>query len=125
MHIVRIMYESCEELVGISAINVIDRGVERKVDAPYQELSEDCIGCGSCAIICPTDAIRSMANIYPVTPDDLRDLENRFLQGTRDEDLGIYSELVAGKTPVLAKMGAWLLLCLSQACRRKFSMRQL
>jgi len=35
----------CEELVGISAINVIDRGVERKVDAPYQELSEDCIGC--------------------------------------------------------------------------------
>jgi len=109
----------CEELVGISAINVIDRGVERKVDAPYQELSEDCIGCGSCAIICPTDAIRSMANIYPVTPDDLRDLENRFLQGTRDEDLGIYSELVAGKTPVPGQDGGMVTSLLIAGLQKK------
>ncbi|MCJ7446033.1 MAG: Coenzyme F420 hydrogenase/dehydrogenase, beta subunit C-terminal domain [Methanotrichaceae archaeon] len=95
----------CEELVGISAINVIDRGVERKVDAPYHELSEDCIGCGSCAIICPTDAIRGMSNIYPVTSDDIKELEDRFLVGVRNEDLGTYSELIAGRTSVLGQDG--------------------
>jgi bidirectional [NiFe] hydrogenase diaphorase subunit len=109
----------CEELVGISAINVINRGVERQVDAPYQELSEDCIGCGSCAIICPTDAIRSISNIYPITPDDLRDLEDRFLKGERNEDLGIYSELIAGRTSVPGQDGGMVTSLLIAGLQKK------
>lgn len=95
----------CEELVGVSAINMINRGVERGVDAPYRDLSEDCIGCGSCAMVCPTDAIMGMRNIFPVTPADTDNIEERYLSGRRDEELGIYSDLLAGKTSLEGQDG--------------------
>lgn len=88
----------CEELVGVSAINVVNRGVARGVDAPYGDLSQDCIGCGSCAMVCPTDAIKGMRNIFPISPEEAREIEDEFLSGTRDGELGVYSDLLSGKT---------------------------
>ena len=47
---------ACEEM-GSSAISLIMRGTEKKVATPYNEASLDCLGCGACAAICPTQAI--------------------------------------------------------------------
>lgn len=49
--------KACEEL-GSSAISTVNRGVTKKVSTPYDEPSSQCIGCGACASVCPTDAIR-------------------------------------------------------------------
>ena len=49
--------KACEEL-GSSAISTINRGVTKKVSTPYDEPSSQCIGCGACAYVCPTDAIK-------------------------------------------------------------------
>ena len=48
----------CQEVVGVSAISLVNRGVDRQMTTPFYEHSDDCIGCGSCAYVCPTDAIK-------------------------------------------------------------------
>lgn len=47
---------ACEEL-GSFAIASVNRGIEKSVATPYEEPSETCIGCGSCAFVCPTNTI--------------------------------------------------------------------
>jgi len=95
----------CEEIVGVSAINIANRGVARGVDAPYGDLSQDCIGCGSCALVCPTDAIKKMKNIFPISTKEAREIEDEFLSGTRNEDLGVYSDLLSGKAFIQGQDG--------------------
>lgn len=48
--------QACDSL-GTGAISTVDRGTEKRVDTPYSDPSLDCIGCLSCANVCPTDAI--------------------------------------------------------------------
>ena len=47
----------CQEIVGVSAISLANRGVNRQVATPFYAFSEACIGCGSCAYVCSTGAI--------------------------------------------------------------------
>ncbi len=49
---------ACQEVVGVAAISLANRGVNRELTTPFYEPSEVCIGCGSCAYICPTEAIK-------------------------------------------------------------------
>ncbi|MCX6676535.1 MAG: Coenzyme F420 hydrogenase/dehydrogenase, beta subunit C-terminal domain [Methanothrix sp.] len=95
----------CEELVGVSAINAQNRGVSRDVDTPYGELSEDCIACGACALVCPTRSILERKNIYPLSSADIIELEEEFLSGTIDSDLGVNREMFAGKSSIEGQDG--------------------
>jgi NADH dehydrogenase/NADH:ubiquinone oxidoreductase subunit G len=45
------------ELVGSGAIAKVNRGITKKIDTPYDAPSAECIGCASCAHVCPTGAI--------------------------------------------------------------------
>lgn len=50
--------KACEKL-GSSAISTVNRGITKKVSTPYDEPSRQCIGCSSCAAVCPTGAIKA------------------------------------------------------------------
>ena len=47
----------CEEVVGVCAISMLNRGREKDPGTPFQKSSDACIGCGACAYACPTGAI--------------------------------------------------------------------
>jgi bidirectional [NiFe] hydrogenase diaphorase subunit len=61
---------ACQEIIGQSAISLVNRGIYKEVAAPFYayELGEGCIGCGDCAFVCPTGAITMGANGKPVLP---------------------------------------------------------
>ena len=49
---------ACHEIVGADAVSFIAQGLNRGVDEPIVKHSEiKCIGCDSCAYVCPTEAI--------------------------------------------------------------------
>ena len=49
---------ACKEIVGVGAISLTQRGMAREVSTPFQISSADCIECATCALVCPTGAIR-------------------------------------------------------------------
>ena len=61
---------ACQEIIGKSAISLVNRGIYREVATPFYAygLSEDCIGCGDCAFVCPTGAIEMGPDGRPVLP---------------------------------------------------------
>jgi len=63
---------ACSEIVGVSAISVIQRGIAKKVATPFQVTSSRCIGCGTCVLICPTGAFKfeSVAGFQYISPSE-------------------------------------------------------
>ncbi len=47
----------CRERMGQTAIGFTNRGPERKVTTPFEELSEVCMGCSSCKSVCPAGGV--------------------------------------------------------------------
>ncbi len=47
----------CSEVMGAGVISFIGRGEKTRVNTPYFEQSELCLGCRACAEVCPTGAI--------------------------------------------------------------------
>ncbi len=72
------------ERIGNSAIALTGRGIDIKVDTPFQMKAEDCITCGACVAICPTGHIK----LEDISRHDFRPIPSEY-------DVGL-----AGRKPI-------------------------
>ena len=47
----------CQELMGVGAIGMVNRGSNKLITTPFNQYSEICRTCGACEFVCPTGAI--------------------------------------------------------------------
>jgi bidirectional [NiFe] hydrogenase diaphorase subunit len=59
-HLCGLCIRACQEVVGVQALTFGNRGLRKRVTAPYNQNSMDCIGCGTCLYVCPTGAMEQM-----------------------------------------------------------------
>ncbi len=52
--------QACREITGVSAIEIVGRGIHKKIMAPFNEKTKECIHCGRCVTICPTNAMAEL-----------------------------------------------------------------
>lgn len=58
----------CDEIIGVSAIDVVGRGNESRIGTSYNKgLSmRNCVKCGQCIMVCPTGALTERSNLDSV-----------------------------------------------------------
>lgn len=102
--------KACEE-IGTNAISTVNRGITKKVSTPYDEPSSNCIGCGSCAFVCPTDAIDIKEK------DGKRYIWGKTFELIKCENCGKYFTTKEYSEYVSKKTGDSKLIC--DKCRKK------
>lgn len=58
----------CDEMIGVSAIDVIGRGSNSRIGTTYNKglNSHTCLKCGQCIMVCPTGALAEKSHLHKV-----------------------------------------------------------
>lgn len=65
---------ACEDFIQERIIDFAGRGIKRHLTMPFSKVDPHCIGCTSCAYVCPTGAIEIVDDLNnPVDPKLIRD----------------------------------------------------
>jgi aldehyde:ferredoxin oxidoreductase len=69
---------ACDEFIMERILDFAGRGIKRHLTMPFGEVDPHCIGCTSCAYVCPTGAIEIVDDMnHPVNPKMIRDFGMR------------------------------------------------
>ena len=103
--------QACDSL-GTGAISTVERGTDKRVATPYDNPSEFCVGCASCANVCPTGAIE-----YTET-DTVRTIWHRDFELAHCEKCGRVMGTVAAVEHAAAEAGLDVP-CVCDECRKR------
>ena len=90
----------------LSPILIKEATNKRNVKALMTMKADYCTGCRTCNFVCPAGInLESYTPGYPLQKDEITKIEQQFLKGTADEDIGVYSELFAAKSSIKGQDG--------------------
>ncbi len=70
--------KACEEFIQERILDFAGRGIKRHLTMPFGEVDPHCVGCTSCAYVCPTGAIEIIDDLNrPVNAKMIRDFGMR------------------------------------------------
>ena len=92
------MYECHNSLSPI----LIKQAFEKRNAKTLMTLAADyCTGCRTCNFVCPAGIdLESYTIGYPLQEEEARKIEEQFLSGTPDENIGVYSEMFSAKSDI-------------------------
>ncbi len=81
---------------------LIKEAVEKQNVKRLMTLEADyCTGCRTCNFVCPAGInLESYTLGYPLQEEEARKIEQQFLKGTADENLGVYMEMFSAKSSI-------------------------
>ncbi len=66
--------KACEEFIQERILDFAGRGIKRHLTMPFAEVDAHCVGCTSCAYVCPTGAIEVIDDLnHPVDGNMIRE----------------------------------------------------
>jgi len=77
----------CHEVVGAKVLGFVSRGVTRFVSPPFGEISDQCVRCGACALVCPTGAIQIEVKDRTLSHEQLIQLQGAISRRTTVPDI--------------------------------------
>lgn len=86
----------CTELFGARALGFVGRGKDRRVDAPFNALSEFCIRCGKCVDVCPMATMPCGGYMKSGEERLCGECESQMLQANEYPDSCVWCELGEG-----------------------------
>ncbi len=65
--------KACEEFIQERILDFAGRGIKRHITMPFGEVDSHCVGCTSCAYVCPTGALEIIDDLnHPLKPKLIR-----------------------------------------------------
>jgi len=81
---------------------LIKQAFEKRNAKTLMTLAADyCTGCRTCNFVCPAGInLESYTIGYPLQEEEAKKIEEQFLSGTADENIGVYSEMFSAKSDI-------------------------
>jgi coenzyme F420 hydrogenase subunit beta len=91
---------------GLSPILIKQARDKNDIKALMKLDADFCAGCGHCNYVCPARIdLKSNVLNYPMSAEDEQSIEQNYLTGTPEGDIGIYSEMFSAKSTYTGQDG--------------------
>ena len=86
---------------SLSPILIKDAHKKENVRSLMKLKADYCTGCRTCNFVCPAGIDLEKYTIgYPLTKEEIKEIEERYLKGTLDENNGYYTEVFSAKSSI-------------------------
>jgi len=86
---------------SLSPILIKDAYSKESVESLMKLKADYCTGCRTCNFVCPAGIdLEKYTTGYPLMKEEIKEIEERFLKGTLDENNGYYTEIFSAKSSI-------------------------